>query len=295
LTGAPLPASVGFHVIWETNGFKATENSTLPAQNIVTITTDFGVRDHFVGAMKGVILTINPEANLLDISHDVVSFSVVDGAFTIAQAYSYFPSGTVHLVIVDPGVGGQRRPILVQTGRHCFVGPDNGIFSFIYEREERVTVRHITASHYFLQPVSRTFHGRDIFSPIAAWLTKGIDPAKFGEPISDYRRFANLNPTMESEKRARGIVLKADKFGNLITNVSIAHFPQFVQPEAPVFQLEINGQQITHLRNTFEEGAPGEVFAIVGSSGYLELVCNGAAASRALNAGPGNEVVLTFK
>jgi S-adenosylmethionine hydrolase len=256
---------------------KATENSILNARNIITITTDFGVRDHFVGAMKGVILTINPEANLLDISHDVASYSVVDGAFTIAQAYPYFPSETVHLVVVDPGVGGERRPILVQAGRHFFVGP------------------HITASHYFLQPVSRTFHGRDVFSPIAAWLTKGIDASHFGEPISDYRRFTSLNPTIESEQRARGIVLKADKFGNLITNFSIAQFPQFVQPEAPAFALEIKGQQLTHLRKTFEEGVPGEIFAIVGSSGYLEIVCQGAAASRALKAGSGDDIVLSFQ
>ncbi len=267
----------------------------MSARNIITITTDFGVRDHFVGAMKGVILTINPEANLLDISHDVASYSVVDGAFTIAQAYPYFPSDTVHLVVIDPGVGGDRRPLLVQAGRHLFVGPDNGVFSFIYEREERVTVRHITAAHYFLQPVSRTFHGRDVFSPIAAWLTKGIDPANFGEPISDYRRFANLNPTIESEQKARGIVLKADKFGNLITNFSVAHFPQFVQPDAPSFRLEINGHKLTRLGKTFEEGTPGEIFAIVGSSGYLEIVCNGGAASRALNAASGNDLILTFQ
>jgi S-adenosylmethionine hydrolase len=264
-------------------------------RNIITITTDFGVRDHFVGAMKGVILTINPEVNLLDVSHDVASFSVVDGAFTIAQAYPYFPADTVHLVIVDPGVGSERRPLLVQAGRHFFVGPDNGVFSFIYEREERVTVRHITASHYFLQPVSRTFHGRDIFSPIAAWLTKGIEASNFGDPISDYQRIANLNPTIESDQRARGMVLKADKFGNLVTNFSVALFPQFVRPEAPLFSLEIKGQQLARLRKTFSEGAPDEVFAIVGSSGYLEIVCNGDAASRALNASSGDEVVLTFQ
>ncbi len=264
-------------------------------RNIITITTDFGVRDHFVGAMKGVILTINPEARLLDISHDVASYSVVDGAFTIAQAYPFFPPDTVHLVVVDPGVGGKRRPLLVQAGRHFFVGPDNGVFSFIYEREERLLVRHITAEHYFLQPVSRTFHGRDIFAPIVAWLSKGIDASNFGEPISDYKRIANANPIMQSEKQARGMVLKADKFGNLITNFSVALFPQFVQPEAPVFRLEIGGQQVTRLRKIFSEEAPGEVFAIVGSSGYLEIVCNGGAASQALNAGSGEEVVLTFQ
>ena len=194
-----------------------------------------------------------------------------------------------------PGSAASAVRCWCEAGRHLFVGPDNGVFSFIYEREERVTVRHITASHYFLQPVSRTFHGRDIFSPIAAWLTKGIAPSRFGDPIGDYRRIANLNPTIESDQRARGMVLKADKFGNLITNFSLALFPQFVQPESPSFRLEIKGQQLTRLRKTFSEGAPGEVFAIVGSSGYLEIVCNGAAASRALNAGSGDEIVLTFQ
>jgi S-adenosylmethionine hydrolase len=268
--------------------------AALPAQNLISLTTDYGTRDHFVGSMKAVLLTINPAAVLVDISHEVATYSIIDAAFTIGHAYPFFPSGTVHLVVVDPDVGSDRRPLLVQTGKYYFVGPDNGVLSFIYEREERVLVRHITAEHYFLQPVSRTFHGRDVFSPIAAWVSKGIEPSNFGPEIGDYRRFAGLNPQVESESLARGIILKADKFGNLITNFSVAGFPQFVKQPAPPFRIEIAGRQISTLRNTFAEGAAGEVFAIVGSTGYVELVCNRGSAARLLNAGPGADVVLNF-
>jgi S-adenosylmethionine hydrolase len=266
----------------------------LPAQNLISLTTDYGTRDHFVGSMKAVLLTINPAAVLVDISHEVATYSIIDAAFTIGHAYSFFPAGTVHLVVVDPGVGTDRRALLVQTGKYYFVGPDNGVFSFIYEREERVVVRQITAEHYFLQPVSRTFHGRDVFSPIAAWVSKGIEPTNFGPEIGDYRRFAGLNPKVESESLARGIILKADKFGNLITNFSIAAFPHFLSQPPAAFRIEIGGRQITTMRNAFADGAPGEVFAIVGSTGYLELVCNRGSAARLLNAGPGAEVVLSF-
>ena len=268
----------------------------MPVRNIITITTDFGVRDHFVGAMKGVILTINPEANLLDVSHDVASFSVVDGAFTIAQAYRYFPADTVHLVIIDPGVGGERRPLLVEAGRHFFVGPDNGVFSFIYEREERVTVRHITASHYFLQPVSRTFHGRDIFSPIAAWLTKGIEPVQVRRP--DQRLPAHRQPEPDHRERstrarhgAQGRQVRQPGHQLFAGALSAVRRSRSRRRSAS----KSKDSSSARLRKTFSEGAPGEVFAIVGSSGYLEIVCNGDAASRALNASSGDEIVLTFQ
>ncbi len=265
----------------------------MPAQSLISLTTDYGTRDHFVGSMKGVLLNINPAAVLVDISHEVATYSIIDAAFTIGHAYQFFPGGTVHLVVVDPGVGTERRALLVQTAKYFFVGPDNGVFSFIYEREERLLVRQITAEHYFLQPVSRTFHGRDIFSPIAAWVSKGIEASNFGPEIGDYRRFA-LNPQVVNDSLARGIILKADKFGNLITNFSIVEFPQFASQPVPPFRVEISGRQISTLRSTFADGTPGEVFAIVGSTGYLELVCNRGSAARLLNAAPGTEVALSF-
>jgi len=139
----------------------------LPAQRLITFTTDFGVNDHFVGTMKGVIYQINPAAQIVDICNGVNSFDLLDGALTIAQAYKYYPADTVHMVIVDPGVGSARRPLLVTTTKHIFLAPDNGVLSLVYEREERLSVRHITAEHYFLQPMSNTFHGRDVFAAIA--------------------------------------------------------------------------------------------------------------------------------
>ncbi len=151
----------------------------MPGQRIITFTTDFGLTEHYVGAMKGVMFSINPAAQVVDITNAVQSFDILDGAIAIAQAYSFFPKDTIHVVVVDPGVGGQRRPILVNAGQYVFVAPDNGVLSLVYEREERVLVRHITAEHYFRQPVSDTFHGRGVFAPVAAYLCKGVGAGKF--------------------------------------------------------------------------------------------------------------------
>jgi S-adenosylmethionine hydrolase len=200
---------------------------------IITLTTDFGLNDHFVGAMKGVILEIAPEAQIIDISHAVQPFDILDGALTISQAYSYFPSGTVHMVIVDPGVGTARRPVLMTGDRHMFVAPDNGVLSLIYDREERISVRHVTAEHYFLQPGSNTFHARDIFSPVAAYLAKGVEPDRFGDEITDYVRFGAPRPKPVDEHTLRGVILKVDRFGNLITNITPQDAPQLFAATPP--------------------------------------------------------------
>ena len=157
---------------------------------IITLTTDYGTSDHLVGVLKGVILRIVPNATIVDINHHVAPFDLLDGALTIGAAYRYFPPRTVHLVVVDPGVGTERRPILVSADQQYFVAPDNGVLSLIYEREATVSVRHITAEHYFLNPVSNTFHGRDVFAPVAAWLAKTFQTEAMGEEITDYVRFA---------------------------------------------------------------------------------------------------------
>ena len=190
----------------------------MPGQRLITFTTDFGLTEHYVGAMKGVIFTINPSVQVVDITNAVQSFDILDGAIAIAQAYTFFPKDTIHVVVVDPGVGGQRRPILVNAGQYVFVAPDNGVLSLVYEREERVQVRHITSEHYFRQPLSNTFHGRDVFAPVAAYLSKGVEAVKFGEEISDYVRFAAPRPKAAGANAWKGVVLKTDKFGNLITN-----------------------------------------------------------------------------
>jgi len=184
------------------------------ANGIVTLTTDFGGSDHFVGTMRGVILGVNPAARVVDLCNSVNSFDVLDGALTIAQAYRYFPADTVHMVVVDPGVGSARRPLLVTTTKHYFIAPDNGVLSLVMEQEERVTVRHITAEHYFLRPLSNTFHGRDVFAPCAGWLSKGVEVEKFGDEITDYVRFSLPKPKAIGERVLKGAVLKVDKFGN---------------------------------------------------------------------------------
>jgi S-adenosylmethionine hydrolase len=260
------------------------------SNRLITLTTDFGISDHFVGAMKGVILKINPEARILDISNSVHSFDILDGALTIAQCYRYFPSDTVHLVVVDPGVGTSRRPLLVQTEKHIFIAPDNGVLSLVYEREERLSVRHITSEHYFLQPVSQTFHGRDVFAACAGWLSKGVELNKFGDEITDFVRFAAPKPKPVDAQTLKGVVLKQDKFGNLITNFTPADVPQLFSAEPPPFKIVVAGKEITTIRSNFAQGRHGEVFAILGSMGYLELASNRGSAGKLLNADRGTEV-----
>ena len=259
-------------------------------QRMVTFTTDFGYTDHYVGTMKAVIFSINPEAHIVDICNAVQSYDVLDGAITIAQAYRYFPSDTLHLVIVDPGVGSSRRPILVTTERHVFLAPDNGVLSFVYEREERVSVRHITSEHYFLQPVSQTFHGRDIFAAVAGWLSKGVEVDKFGDEITDFVRFAAPKPKLVGDRAMKGIVLKVDKFGNLITNIRPEDLPQLFQAEPPAFKIVVGKAEVTKLKTSYSQGTPGELFAIEGSMGFLEIATNRGAAARSALADKGSEV-----
>jgi S-adenosylmethionine hydrolase len=257
---------------------------------IITLTTDFGSNDHFVGTMKGVILDIVPEAQIVDICHSVQAFDVLDGALTISQAYSYFPNRTIHVVVIDPGVGTARRPILASCDKYHFVAPDNGVLSLVYAREERMHVRHITSEHYFLQPMSNTFHARDIFAPVAAWLAKEVDSQKFGDEVDEYVRFSAPKPKAVDENRLRGVVLKVDRFGNLVTNITPQDAPMLFGADATAFKIVIGSREITEIRKTYAEGAPGEVIGILGSMGFLEIAANRGAAAQLTGAGKGNEV-----
>jgi S-adenosylmethionine hydrolase len=262
---------------------------------IITLTTDFGLNDHYVGTIKGVILNIVPDVQIVDICHSVQAFDVLDGALTIAQSYSYFPSGTVHLVVVDPGVGTARRPILVTSDRHHFVAPDNGVLSMVYAREERLHIRHVTAEHYSLQPVSNTFHARDVFSPVAAWLTKGVDPEKFGDEISDFVRFNAPKPKAMDANTLRGVVLKIDRFGNLITNITPQDAPALFASAPPQFKIRVGKHEVTEIHSNYSEGAPGEVFGILGSMGYLEIAADRGSAAKIIGSGKGSEVLLSLE
>ena len=262
---------------------------------IVTLTTDFGLNDHFVGTMKGVILSIAPEAEIVDICHSVQAFDILDGALALAQAYNYFPTRTVHLVVVDPGVGSARRPILASCDKYNFVAPDNGVLSLMYAREERLNVRHISSDHYFLQPLSNTFHGRDVFAPVAAYLAKGVDQEKFGNEITDFVRFNAPKPKATDAKTLRGVVLKIDRFGNLITNITPQDVPALFQSQPASFKILVGKKEITTLRTNYAEGEPGEIFAIVGSMGYLEIAANRGAAAQLSGAGKGAEVSIVLE
>jgi S-adenosylmethionine hydrolase len=267
------------------------EALALARTSIITLTTDFGLNDHFVGVMKGVMLDIFPEAHFVDITHAVQAFDVLDGSLSISQAYSFFPSGTVHMVVVDPGVGTARRPILVTTERHHFIAPDNGVLSLVYERETRLSVRHITAEHYFLPNRSNTFHGRDVFSPVAANLAKGVNPQNFGDEVTDFVRFAAPRPKPIDERTLRGIVLKVDRFGNLITNITPQDAPALTNSATTGFKILVAGKgPITRICPSYAEGAPGETFGVWGSMGFLEIATNRGSAVQLLGAGKGAEV-----
>jgi S-adenosylmethionine hydrolase len=258
--------------------------------NVIALTTDFGLSDHFVGTMKGVILSIAPRAQIVDISHEVTPFEVAEGAYTVAQAYRYFPKGTVHVVVVDPGVGSERRAVLAEAAGQFFLAPDNGVLSMIYAREKH-KVRALTAEKYFLPEVSRTFHGRDVFAPAAAHLTKGVSPASFGKPIHDYTQLALAKPQMVARRNWGGTILKVDRFGNLITNF---HIEEFSEVTSRQFELSVGLEKVRRLVRSYSEGSPGELLVLIGSSGYLEVAANQASAAKMLGCGAGSPVEIAF-
>jgi len=255
---------------------------------IITLTTDFGLSDHFVGVMKGVILGVLPEARVVDITHQINPYEIAEGAFVIAEAYRWFPKKTVHVVVVDPGVGTLRRPILAEAAGQYFVAPDNGVLSMLYAREKH-KVRAVTAEKFFLKPVSDTFHGRDVFAPTAAHLAKGTPVARFGKPIADYCRLEFYKPVRTGKRVWKGAILKVDRFGNLITNFHIAEFPAL---RTRAFAMTAGQREITALARTFGEQSLGELFLLVGSSGYLEVAANQASAAKMAGAAVGAPVQL---
>lgn len=258
---------------------------------LITLTTDYGTSDVFAGVMKGVILSINPEANVVDITHSVLAHDILDGALAIGNAYKYFPPKTIHVVVVDPGVGTERRPILVAGDQHYFVAPDNGVLSSVFEQCETLHVWNLISEHYFRQPVSKTFHGRDVFAPVAAWLTKSWQTSGFGEPISDFVRFS-LPKVKVSPEGVKGVVLRADHFGNLITNLTAQDVPALLVPHGTL-RILVGKERITKVVQTFADGVAGEPVALIGSSGYLEISVNRGSAAKTLGAGRGVEVVVS--
>jgi len=258
-------------------------------RQLVTLLTDFGTADYFVGAMKGAAYAVHPDIEFVDISHEVASHDIFGAAYTLRCAYSVFPRFTTHVVVVDPGVGSSRRPILVMTDNYNFIGPDNGVFSFIYQLETVNRVIHLTADYYFRQPVSPTFHGRDIFGPVAAYHAKGIDPRKFGDEVKDYVRLDAPTPKRVAPTMLKGAVIHVDRFGNLVTNFTAEHLPENVIPRA---RLRVNGKEVHQIVTHYAEAAAQTPFAYFGSQGFLEIALQKASAARTLEARRGMEVDL---
>ena len=261
--------------------------ATIP---ILTLTTDFGAADHFVGTMKGVILSICPRARIVDLCHETGAYQIGEAGFTIAQAYPYFPRRTVHVAVVDPGVGTSRRPILVEAAGQYFIGPDNGVFGMVFEREKHA-VREMTNAKFFLKQVSHTFHGRDVFAPAAAHLAAGASPARFGRRIENYLRPRAAKPERTGRRQWTGEVLKADRFGNLITNFHVRDFPGL---DLRPFEMQVGLQMVRRLAANYQDSEFGEVFLIVGSSGFLEVSVNQGSASKILGCGSGAPCELTI-
>ena len=243
----------------------------MKTSGIITLTTDFGLQDPYVGIMKGVILSINPEATVIDISHQVGAGFIFQASALIREAYPFFPKGTVHVAVVDPGVGGQRRPILTDIRDHLFVGPDNGLFWPIIRGHQGATIIHVTREKYSLPEISRTFHGRDIFAPVAAHLSCGVDPSEMGPVITDPIQLESPGPFLERDV-IRGQVIRVDRFGNLITNIHRKELEGFLGSEAPV--IRVGNQTIEGVLKTYNEAGPGEILALIGSSEYLEIAVN---------------------
>jgi len=260
---------------------------------IITLTTDFGLKDPFAGIMKGVISRINPKADVIDISHNIAPHNILEASRIIALSYKYFPPTTVHVAIVDPGVGSLRRPILVCAGDYYFVGPDNGIFTPIFEEHvDALKVLHITASHYWLPLKGSTFHGRDIFAPVAAWLSRGVDCSKFGEEIKDFVR-QELPQLAISRNFIEGEVVYIDNFGNGITNITEEEMNKLIL-ESPKerFKVLYRGLKMP-LSAYYSESQGSGLSAVINSSGFIELFLFKGNASKEFGIKIGDKVGVT--
>lgn len=235
--------------------------------SVITLLTDFGTRDHFIGVVKGIILSINPSAEIVDITHEVRPHNIREGAFYLLSSYTYFPPGSIHLVVVDPGVGSKRRAIACKSKDYFFVAPDNGILSPVVEELEEVVA--LDREDFFHHPVSKTFHARDIFAPCSAYISKGIELKELGTPISrdELVTFPLKKPHFEND-RAEGEVLHIDRFGNIITNFKVSEVLSWAGKEK--IRVLLGKKVIKNWVNSYQEGG-NDPFLIEGSSGYLEI------------------------
>ncbi|HMB80219.1 MAG TPA: SAM-dependent chlorinase/fluorinase [Vicinamibacterales bacterium] len=249
------------------------------ARPVIALLTDFGTHDHYAGTMKGVALTICPDATLVDISHDVDAHDVLGAALELAASYRFFPAGTIFLVVVDPGVGSTRRGIAADAGDYRFVAPDNGVLTAVLDEHPPKRVVELTERKYARPTVSRTFEGRDRFAPAAAWLAKGIDLAALGRSAGAVHRL-DIPQAELGDGRIDGQVLRVDRFGNLITNIDRKTFEKLA---GGPLDIRIGAHQVSRVVSTYADASPGEVCALFGSTDHLEVAANGANAADALD------------
>lgn len=241
------------------------------AISLITLLTDFGERDYFVPSMKGVMLGINPQVRLVDLSHGIPAHNVEQAAFVLGSCYQFFPDGTIHVVVVDPGVGSDRRALLVSTSRHFFLAPDNGVLSHVLREETGVEVRSIENKQYRLDSPGVTFDGRDVFAPCAAWLSKGQSPGSFGRLISDQVMLPDFSPKMDGEVLV-GRLVYIDQFGNGISNITKADLETFRTVTKRNFSgIRVGDQTMKDIKSHYGEGALGVPEALFNSNGYLEV------------------------
>jgi S-adenosylmethionine hydrolase len=255
--------------------------------SIITLLTDFGSQDYFAGAMKGAILSINPAANIVDITHEIPPQDVRAGAFNLLAAYRDFPAGAIHVGVIDPGVGSARRGIVVSCAGQFFVGPDNGLFSWICEREASFCAVELSNKKFFRHPVSRTFHGRDIFAPVAAALSNGVALGEFGPVIDDLIRLESLAPGTADGGRIEATIIHIDRFGNCITNLTREHFGVGAK-------LIVSDREVSAFREFFSEaqGNDDALFCFVGSAGFVEIAVQNSSAAKILCARRGDRVIV---
>ena len=256
---------------------------------MITLTSDFGLKDSYVAEMKGVILTLNPNAKIIDVTHGVEKFDIRMGAFILASAVPYFPKGTVHLAVVDPGVGTERHPILVQTKQGFFVGPDNGVLMLAAENQGIKKVYELSNPKFVLPKVSATFHGRDIFAPVAAYLDMGVKPAEFGPEVA-IRIMPEFARIKKGDGYLTGEILHIDGYGNIITNIS----QKEIMAQAKAVNIRLRNISLNiDFGITYAQTKPGEAIALIGSHGFLEIALNQASAAEKFSATVGEKIEVT--
>jgi S-adenosylmethionine hydrolase len=254
---------------------------------VITLLTDFGTQDHYVASLKGVILGINPRCTIVDISHHVGSHDIQGAAFLLGNAFGSFPKGTIHVSVVDPGVGGPRRPILIVTPRYYFVGPDNGLFTFALLQDQVRLAVALTRRKYFLPRIRSTFHGRDVFAPVAAHLSKGVRPQAFGQKIDTWETLHVPRPKRKG-RALQGEIVHIDVFGNLTSNISEASLSEF--SGAQPFSIRVGKKTIDGLKKAYCEAKKGGVMALIGSGGFLEVSVREGSARKELDVKRGDKI-----